>query len=94
MTVAEADISNVKDVKETVYEENPELEPGEMKQVDWENEGAKVAVTRVVERGGEMVLEDVVRTTYQPWGSVYQFGPGTELPEGAEVVWATEGEEA
>tara|TARA_B100002003_G_scaffold204549_1_gene197569 strand:- start:829 stop:2673 length:1845 start_codon:yes stop_codon:yes gene_type:complete len=94
VTVAEADISNVKDVKETVYEENPELEPGEMKQVDWENEGAKVAVTRVVERGGEMVLEDVVRTTYQPWGSVYQFGPGTELPEGAEVVWATEGEEA
>ena len=94
VTVAEAEISDVKEVKETVYEENPELDPREMKQVDWENEGAKVAVTRVVERGGETVLEDVVRTTYQPWGSVYQFGPGTELPEGAEVVWATEDEDA
>ncbi|HJO33952.1 MAG TPA: VanW family protein [Anaerolineales bacterium] len=94
VTVAEAEISEVKEVKKTVYEENPELKPGEIKQVDWENEGANVAVTRVVERGGEVDVEDVVRTTYQPWGSVYQFGPGTELPEGAEVVWATKDEEA
>ncbi|MDP6582158.1 MAG: hypothetical protein QF681_16010, partial [Vicinamibacterales bacterium] len=59
-----------------------------------ENEGAKVVVARVVERGGESLLEDVVRTTYQPWGSVFQFGPGTELPEGAKVVWAPDHEDS
>ncbi len=90
--VSEAEVSDLEEAKETVYEENLELEPGEIKQVDWENEGAKVAVTRVVERDGDVILEDVVRTTYQPWGSVFQFGPGTELPEGAKVVWATDDE--
>ncbi len=90
VTVGEAEVSDVEEAKETVYEENLELESGVLKQVDWENEGAKVAVPRVVERGDYVMFEDVVQTTYQPWGSVFQFGPGTELPEGAEVVWAVD----
>ncbi len=90
VVVGEADVSDVEEARETVYEENPELDAGDMKQVDWENEGARVAVTRIVERDGEVLLEDVVQTNYQPWGSVFQFGTGTELPEGATVVWATD----
>ena len=86
--MSEAEISDVKEPKETVYEENRELDQGVIEQVDWENEGAKVIVERVVERGGELLIEDFVRTTYQPWGSVFQFGPGTELPEDVTILWA------
>ena len=88
VAVSEAEISDVKEPKETVYEENRELDQGVIEQVDWENEGAKVIVERVVERGGELLIEDFVRTTYQPWGSVFQFGPGTELPEDVTILWA------
>ena len=92
--VGEAQVSDVEEAKASVYEENLELDAGVLKQVDWENEGAKVVVPRVVERDGYVMLEDVVRTMYQPWGSVFQFGPGTDLPEGAEVVWAVDAEDS
>ena len=93
VVVSDAEISDVKEPKESIYEENRELDQGVIEQVDWENEGAEVIVERVVERGGRTLIEDVVRTTYQPWGSVFQFGPGTELPEDATILWADDEED-
>lgn len=61
-----------------VYEENPALAKGEVKQVDWEAEGADVSVTRTVLRGGEVLYKDTINTHYLPWRAVYQYGPGTE----------------
>lgn len=68
------------------YEENPELAAGEVKQVDWEAEGADVSVTRTVMRDGQVYLTDTINTHYLPWRAVYQYGPGTEgmPPEGSE----------
>jgi vancomycin resistance protein YoaR len=68
------------------YEENPELAAGEVKQVDWEAEGADVSVTRTVMRDGQVHLTDTINTHYLPWRAVYQYGPGTEgmPPEGSE----------
>ncbi|MEW5871253.1 MAG: VanW family protein [Chloroflexota bacterium] len=63
-----------------VYEENPELATGVIKQVDWAAEGADVTVTRKVSRDGQALYDDVITTHYLPWGDVYQYGPGTELP--------------
>ena len=54
---------------------------GEIKQVDGEAQCAVVSVTRTVTRNEELVFEDVVRTHYQPWQAIYEYGPGTELPE-------------
>lgn len=76
-------VQNTVEPEPPVYEQNPELETGEIKQVDWEAQGADVSVTRTVTRDGEVMFEDVVRTHYQPWQAVYQYGPGTELPEEA-----------
>jgi vancomycin resistance protein YoaR len=63
-----------------LYEENPELRTGEIKQVDWEAEGADVTVTRIVRRGNEVLYNSSLTTHYLPWRSVYQYGPGTEVP--------------
>ncbi len=90
VTVSEPEVSDIVEAKDSVYEFNPDLDSGEIKQVDWENEGAKIAVERVVVYYNKVIIEDTIRTTYQPWGSVYQFGPDTELPEGAIITESKE----
>ena len=74
-------VQNTVDAEPPIYDENPDLETGEIKQVDWEAQGADVSVTRTVSRNEELVFEDVVRTHYQPWQAIYEYGPGTELPQ-------------
>lgn len=74
-------LTNTVKAPEPLYEENNGLKKGEIRQVDWEVKGADVTVTRTVVRNGEIINEDVFVTHYQPWRSVYQYGPGTKLPE-------------
>lgn len=71
-------LQNIVEPPKPVYEENPELAKGEIKQVDWEVEGADVTVTRTVTRGGEVLYTDTITTHYLPWRAVYQYGPGTK----------------
>jgi vancomycin resistance protein YoaR len=69
---------NTVDPPDPLYEENSDLEKGEIKQVDWEAEGADVTVTRTVFRDGAVFFQDSYSTHYMPWRSVYQYGPGTK----------------
>ncbi len=71
-------LQNIVEPEPPIYEENPELAPGEIKQVDWEVEGADVTVTRTVTRNGEVLYQDTIRTHYMPWRAIYQYGPGTQ----------------
>jgi vancomycin resistance protein YoaR len=71
---------------EALYRENPDLDRGEIKQVDWAADGANVSVTRNVTRDGTIIHQDTINTHYLPWRAIYEFGPGTELPEGANVA--------
>lgn len=66
---------------EPVFEENPELEANEMKQVDYAAEGADVTVTRTVWRGGLVYFTDQFHTHYEPWAAVCQYGPGSDSPK-------------
>jgi vancomycin resistance protein YoaR len=78
-------VTNVVEAPEPKYIENPELDKGEIKQVDWAADGADVTVTRTVTRNGEVINSDTFFTRYRPWQAVYEYGPGTELPEDANV---------
>lgn len=71
-------VRNKTDPPEPLYEENEDLNKGEIKQVDWAVEGGDVTVTREVYRDGQMLWEDVFKTHYQPWQAVCQYGPGTK----------------
>ena len=80
----EVDNSGPQDVvpaPDPLFQENPDLEPGEMKQVDWSADGANVTVTRIVWRGGQVLYNDVISTHYSAWQAVCEYGPGTEDPE-------------
>ena len=71
-------LQNIEEAPPPVYEENSDLAKGEVKQVDWEVEGADVTVTRTVTRDGQVLYEDTITTHYLPWQAVYQYGPGTK----------------
>ena len=71
-------ITNIVEAPDDLYRENPELEKGEVKQVDWAVEGARVVVTRRVTRGGELLYDDTFTTVYEPWRNIFEYGPGTE----------------
>jgi vancomycin resistance protein YoaR len=73
---------NVIQPEPPVYRENPELETGVIKQVEWEIAGMDVTVHRTVTLGGEVIHSDTFRSRYRPWQAVFEYGPGTELPNG------------
>lgn len=70
-------LKNVKDPPDPIYEENPELKKGVVRQVDWAVEGATVTITRDVYRDGQKLWQDIFKTKYRPWAAVCQYGPGT-----------------
>lgn len=78
-------LRNVVEAPEPLYRENPDLRRGQIKQVDYEADGAEVTITRTVTRGGQVIHQDTFRTRYLPWRAIYEYGPGTELPPGAKT---------
>jgi len=64
--------------KKPLYKKNPDLKAGEIKQVDWEADGADVRVDRWVYRDGSLIISDIIRTHYAPWRAIYEYGPGTD----------------
>ncbi len=73
-------LQNIAEPPEPLYEENPDLAEGQIKQVDWAVDGADVTVTRQVFRDGAIIHDDIFNTHYMPWQAKYQYGPGTEIP--------------
>jgi len=72
---------NVVPAPDPLYEENPELNKNQIKQVDWAANGADVTVTRTVYRAGQVYFTDIFKTQYKEWQAVCQYGPGTDEPE-------------
>lgn len=66
---------------EPIFQENPDFQPGEVKQTDWAAEGADVQVIRRVSRDGQLINQDYFNTHYAPWQAICEYGPGTEDPE-------------
>lgn len=73
-------LQNVVEPPAPLYEENPDMQKDEIKQVDWAVAGADVTVTRTVTRSGSIIHDDIFDTHYLPWQAKYQYGPGTEVP--------------
>ncbi len=70
--------TNIVDPPETKYYLNTELDEGEIKQVDWEAEGSDVQVDRWIYQNNVLTSHDQFITHYEPWGAVYEIGPGVD----------------
>jgi vancomycin resistance protein YoaR len=78
-------ISDEVEAPKPLYKENSDLDKGEIEQIDYEADGMDVVVYRTVTRGGEVLHEDTIKTHYLPWRAIYEFGPGTDIPDDVEV---------
>lgn len=59
---------------EPLYQDDPTLAKGVVRQVDFPAWGARVSFDRTVTRDGEVLYEDTFKTNYQPWRAVYLVG--------------------
>ncbi len=83
--VSAAQVSDIIEAPKPLYKENPDLAEGEIKQVDFEADGMDVVFTRTVTLNGQPLHHDTFKTHYLPWQAIFEYGPGTQLPEGVIV---------
>ena len=57
-----------------LYQDDPTLQKGVIKQVDWKAEGSNVSFTREVIKNGKKIISDKFISNYVPWKSVYLRG--------------------
>jgi vancomycin resistance protein YoaR len=69
---------NIVAAPKPLFEVNPDLAEGQIKQVDWAADGADATIVRTVWKNGAVYFTDTFSTHYEPWQAVCQFGPGTE----------------
>jgi vancomycin resistance protein YoaR len=74
--VSEPEQTNMTEAPPPVYEEDPLLPTGTVKQVDWENDGLDVTVTRLVKEGETIIHEDEIVSRYRPWQAIFKVGSG------------------
>jgi len=75
-TVTEPKVWGISPPRPTIYQDDPSLPAGTMKQVDWSAPGAKASFEYKVTRNGETLSEKTFTTSYQPWAAVYLRGTG------------------
>jgi len=71
--------SEIKDPAPPEYRIDESLAPGQRKQVEWQQRGMTVTVTRSIVENGT-TRTDTITSHYQPWRAVYLVAPGTEIP--------------
>ncbi len=59
---------------EPLYQDDPSLPTGTLKQIDWAASGAKAAFDWKVVRGNEVVHKKTFYSSYRPWQAVYLRG--------------------
>lgn len=59
-----------------LYQDDPTLPAGQIKQIDWKAWGAKVAFDYKVERGNELLQDRTFYSAYRPWQAIYLRGTG------------------
>lgn len=59
---------------EALYQDDPTLPKGEIKQVDFAAAGANVYFTRTVTKDGKQIISDKFVSNYRPWQAIYLRG--------------------
>lgn len=66
-----------------LYTVDESLAPGQIKQVDWEQQGMTVDVTRTIVQDG-VTRTETLHSKYQPWRAIYQVGSKSDIPASAQ----------
>lgn len=74
VTLTQPVITNRTPAPPDLYQDDPTLPKGVIKQVDYKAEGARVSFTRDVIRNGVKIISDKFVSNYAPWQSIYLRG--------------------
>ena len=74
VTIGKPIILSTSPAPEPLYQDDPTLPKGEVKQVDFAAAGAKVYFTREVKKNGKVIISDKFTSNYRPWQAVYLRG--------------------
>lgn len=83
VTVGAPVTSEIKEAPPAEYRVDEALAPGQQKQVEWQQRGMTVNVTRTIVENGT-TRTDTISSHYQPWRAVYLVAPGAAIPTAAE----------
>ena len=80
-------LQNIVEPPEPLYEENPDLPEGKIKQVDWAVDGADVTVTRTVTRDGQRAAQRHLHHPLPALGGRLPVRPGhRDLPKASKSI--------
>ena len=74
VTISKPVISNESPPPPDVYQDDPTLPKGQIKQVDFAAWGTKVYFTRQVTKNGEVIISDRFDSNFRPWQAIYLRG--------------------
>ena len=69
-------VTNVVPPPEDLYQDDPTLPAGTIKQIDWKAWGARVWFDYEVVRNGEIIYDKTFYSNFRPWQAVYLRGTG------------------
>ncbi len=75
-TVSKPIVSNVSSPPEDLYQDDPTLPAGTIKQIDWKAWGAKVTFNYKVTKNGKEIINKTFISNYKPWQAIYLKGTG------------------
>lgn len=75
-TISKPIVSNVVPPPEDLYQDDPTLPVGTIKQIDYKAWGSKVTFNYVVTRNGQETINKTFISNYKPWQAVYLRGTG------------------
>jgi vancomycin resistance protein YoaR len=75
-TVSKPVVTDIVTPPEDLYQDDPTLPAGTIKQIDFKAWGAKVTFNYIVKRGGQEIYSKKFTSNYRPWQSVYLRGTG------------------
>lgn len=67
-------VANQTPPPDDLYQDDPTLSKGQIKQVDWKAWGADVYFTRTVTKNGQALISETFSSHYQPWQAVFLRG--------------------
>lgn len=73
-TISKPVVSNYQPALPTVYQDDPTLAAGTLKQTDFSAAGATVTFNYLVKRNGETIYQKTFVSNYRPWAAVYLRG--------------------
>jgi vancomycin resistance protein YoaR len=75
-TMTKPVLSNVTPPPEDVYQDDPSLPAGTIKQIEHKAWGARATFSYTVEKDGETIFQKTFTSNYRPWQAVYLRGTG------------------